>query len=168
MSSQTRRPQQLNESGLDMSTITREDVTPMADDAVEPRFSLFALACVLTDDPKRAEKLVRQTIARGDMSFSGPTRVQASDVSREFARRLYEAFREEEALELSKPIATGVRAADGMLQAVRALPEMQRVVFALCAFGGHTSAQAATLLGISAEESAAILDEALEALDEPD
>ncbi len=150
-----------------MSTTTRENTAPMADEPLEPRFSLFALACVLTDDPNRAETLVRQTIARGDMSFAKSGQVQPSDVSREFARRLYEAFREEEGLGLAKTVLAGVRAADGMPQAVRALPEMQRVVFALCAFGGHTSAQAATLLGIPAEESAALLDEALEALDEP-
>lgn len=135
------------------------------EEAPSPNFSLYALACVLTDDPARAEILVRNTLAGGTMSFSADWRVESRDVSRQFARRLYERFCSDEDLAPAIHLGSDTRVADGILESVRKLPEGQRVLFALCTFGGHTFRQAAEVLDMAAEEAAEQLDEALHVLD---
>lgn len=139
---------------------------PVPDARVVSDFSLYTLACVLTGDPARAWKLVIETFGSGRMSFTGDQPVVARDVVREFARRIYLASgASNDAGDGPSSSPSGNPAGSFPGGGLRALPDDQRNVLALCAYGGHTDDEAAALLNMPAPRVNELLQSALRGLD---
>ncbi|MEO6470895.1 MAG: hypothetical protein ABIR57_03525 [Aeromicrobium sp.] len=139
---------------------------PVPDARVVSDFSLFTLACVLTGDSARAWKLVVETFGSGRMSFAGDKPVVARDVVREFARRIYLASgagNDAGGSPSSSPSGNPAGTFPG--GGLRTLPNDQRDVLALCAYGGHTDDEAAALLNLPAPRVNELLQSALRGLD---
>lgn len=123
--------------------------------------ALYRVAAMLTDDDDWAARLVVRSVrARG-------TEPHEDDVRSMCALVVLAWLGGSASPEASgRPSSTAGAAA--LLQDVRSLPDDQRALLALCAFGSHTYREAAAVLDIHAGDAALLLGRALHALASPE
>lgn len=121
---------------------------------------LYLFACVLTEDVKLAEQLSVQAIVA---HRSGPSTLQ------DLSAGVHGAWQAWGNLPLSARASPLPGTSPGalMLHEIHGLPDDQRAALRLCKYGGHTYLQAADLLGVSPEQVARLLCDALRSLATP-
>ena len=128
--------------------------------------ALYSLACALTDDPARAERMVAQAIASRRTGLLRREKVDSRSAAREFAAIIYLSWF---CVDSTSPPTQGSPTSGlptaAILRALRVLPEDHRAAVALCVFGGHTCRQAADVLGLRTRHVAALLRDAVLDLD---
>lgn len=122
--------------------------------------ALHTVATALTKDPGFAETLVVAAIMSGvDSGELG--QITGRSTARKLAAAVHTAWscRPAPSGPISEP--PGVTSASSTLNALHRLPDDHRAALALCAFGDHTSTQAAVVLGLPATKVSNLLREAL-------
>ncbi len=119
--------------------------------------ALHAVAAVLTDDQTLGARLAVLAITSGGTDDGDPG-------VRDLSSAIVVAWLGSRVSSETPAGAAGRAPGPSVLQDVHRLPERQRALLALCKFGGHTFREAALVLGISADQAAALLCDAVRSL----
>lgn len=116
--------------------------------------ALYLCALVLTGDHDQARDLTAQCISLAvvDPASTDPSkRADPLRTRRDLARSVIEIHRQHPTVPAADPIGKAPTSFGELVGLLEQLTHLQRAALALCVYGDHSAAQAAIVLGISAE-----------------